>query len=225
MPLSWSPAVSILLTPSFSANRTHGYLLCDLSKLLPACFRISPQSSPVSLFESLLYLLLSASRHATTPVLIILFNSRPPSLHPVPPTRTHSLADPSILQHALSRLARIESRLGEINANGGPAAATTTPECDQCLDSHLKCDGNARNPCSWCLKRQHQDPAALNLSPIQQQQHGGPVCTYSNYEQAHQRQGLHRYVICLIYSLLFSKPHEACLLLRFFPFYAYTIDP
>lgn len=150
-----------------------------------------------------------------------LFRSSPPSALRRPPFgslflilntppllfRAHSLPDPNLIQHALTRLARLEHRLGEI---------IIPPECDQCLDLNLKCDGNGRTPCTWCIKRHSggalqaptgQQEAALNLPPLPTIPHhhgapgsasaGAPPCTYLNHAEQTQRMGLHRY--CTIF--------------------------
>lgn len=100
--------------------------------------------------------------------------------------RTHSPQE----QYALSRLARIEAAIVDI----------LRPECDACAKGRLKCDGDGRNPCSWCIDRHPGGVAIFRPSELEasQQQHvaaTGPVCTYSDYSEQARRYGLHRYVI------------------------------
>lgn len=90
-------------------------------------------------------------------------------------------------QYALSRLARIEAVIADL----------LRQECDSCVEGRLKCDGDGRNPCSWCLKRHSGGVSTFRSSSeleAGQQQHAvatGPVCTYSGYSEQARRYGLH----------------------------------
>lgn len=102
-----------------------------------------------------------------------------PGLPPL--SQTH--ADVTIAQ-ALGRLARLESRLSEL----------TAPECDQCAEVGLKCDG--RSPCSWCVRRssasydrgRHSPSEGANVLPLLR---SASSCTYATYVEQSQRYGLH----------------------------------
>ena len=134
--------------------------------------------------------------HATSPFLIL------------PRLPSHSPQE----QYTLSRLARIEAIIADL-----------LRECDSCVEGRLKCDGDGRNPCSWCLKR-HAGGVAIfraassELEASQQQQHvaaTGPPCTYSGYSEQARRYGLHRYAIAFPPPFLFPLPHSSLAFSRF----------
>ena len=132
-----------------------------------------------------------------------LHTTRPHSLFLFVSASAHACSHPhspqEYVSQALARLARIEAVLGELQR----------PECDSCVEGRLKCDGDGRNPCSWCRAGTR---ASGEASSLLQQQHAaasGSTCSYSGYSEQARRYGLHRYVptppllFCFFHSVIF----------------------